>query len=447
MEDRRALAGTRVLELTVAVAAPSCGRYLAYHGAEVIKIESRANPDIARLFGSAWARTEELAPVFQDTSPYLPEMTAGKLSLGLELKHPDALAAARRLVAASDVFLTNLTAPAVRGLGLTYEELRAVRPDIVYAAMPAFGTTEGTPYYEFRGYGPNQAPLVGLDELTGYADQEPAGIATFAPPDYVAGMHAALAILSGLEQRDETGESCFLDISQLETTVAFLGPYLIDRGRGGPAPERNGNRLPWQAPCGTYPCVGDDSYVAITVDSDDAWRRLGEAAGSPGWAADERFATLAGRVDHHDEIDVAIAGWTSGLTARDAAARLQRVGVAAYPVLDHLGVFLDPQVQDRRWFDVKPCSRFGHDLFSGHPLRLHGSPPYVERAGPSAGEDTRAVLGGIGYDDAEIDRLIECGAAFTEAQPETVVRRPFADWFETFDLIDTAEPAGAAEEG
>lgn len=82
-DDLRALAGVRVFELSIAVAAPSCGRVLAYHGAEVIKVESRVNADLARMFGSAWARTEELAPVYYDTGPYLPEMSAGKLSLGL----------------------------------------------------------------------------------------------------------------------------------------------------------------------------------------------------------------------------------------------------------------------------------------------------------------------------------------------------------------------------
>ncbi len=128
-----------VVELSIAIAAPSCGRVLAFHGADVVKMESRTNPDVARLFGSAWARDID-ARLYMDTSPYLGEMNANKRSVGLELKHADGRRAALALLAEADVFVTNYSTPAVRALGLGYEDAAAVNPDIVYVAMPGFGS-------------------------------------------------------------------------------------------------------------------------------------------------------------------------------------------------------------------------------------------------------------------------------------------------------------------
>ncbi|MDH4146323.1 MAG: CoA transferase [Acidimicrobiia bacterium] len=436
MDDDRVLAGVRVFELSIAVAAPSCGRALAYHGAEVIKVESRQVPDVARLFGSAWARDAEHAAAFYDTGPYVPEMSAGKRSVGLELKEPGAIEAAYALAAQCDVFLTNYALPAVRGLGLDYPDLKAVRDDIIYVAMPGFGANPELPYYPFRAFGPNQAPLVGLDVLTGLPGEEPAGIATIAPPDYVAGLHAVMGVLSALEHRDRTGEGCRIDISQFETTVALLGPYLADNAITGAVPEPAGNRVGWAAPTGTYRCSGADRWVAISVDDDTAWAALVALTGDPA-LADPRFATLAGRRDHHGEIDGLIEGWTAAISPDEAAARLQAAGVAAYPVNDHRGVLWDPQVRDRGWFDTAPCSRFERDLFSGHPIRLTDTPARVDRAGPSMGEDTVAVLRDIaGLDQSAVDDLVARGAAFTENEPERKLRRPFDAWFEIAGLVD-----------
>ena len=183
------LDGLRVVELSIAIAAPSCGRMLAFHGADVIKLESRSNPDVVRLFGSAWAIGMDPG-LYMDTSPYLPEMCANKRSVGLDLKHPAARDAAMALIARADVFLTNYSTPAVRALGFGPDDLAAVNPRLIHVALPGFGSDAELPYYEFLAWGPNQAPLVGLDELTGYPDQPPAGIATIAPPDYFAGLHA-----------------------------------------------------------------------------------------------------------------------------------------------------------------------------------------------------------------------------------------------------------------
>jgi benzylsuccinate CoA-transferase BbsF subunit len=437
MDDDKALAGLRVFELSVAVAAPCAGRYLAFHGADVIKVESRVNPDVARMFGSAWARTEDLAPVFFDTSPYLPEMTAGKRSIGLELKDEGALAAAHQLIAGCDVFLSNFTAEALDRMGMGYDQLRVIKPDLVYVMMPGFGADPALPYFPFRAFGPNQAPLVGLDALTGYPGQEPAGIASVAPPDYVAGMHAVVSILSALEEREQSGEGSKVVISQMETTVSLLGPYLVDHALTSRSPGPSGSRISWAAPTGVYPCAGHDRHVALSVDGEEAWAGLvslvGDRLTDPGWG------TLEGRVAAHDQIDEAITTWTVTISPAEAAARLQGAGIAAYEVLDHRGVLADPQVRDRAFYQVAPSTRFGRDLFTGHPIRLSETPVGVPWAGPNMGQHTRQVLHDVGLSEAEIDALVERGAAFEERSPEVQLRRPFDQWYELIGLIGNGE--------
>lgn len=444
-DDHRVLAGLKVFELSVAVAAPCAGRYLAYHGADVVKVESRVNPDVARLFGSAWARTEEYLPLFMDTSPYLPEMTAGKRSIGLELKDTDALAAAHKLIEGCDVFLSNFTPDALERMGMSYAQLHPVNPGLIHVMMPGFGADPELPYYPFRAFGPNQAPLVGLDALTGHPGEEPAGIASVAPPDYVAGMHAVVSILSALEHRDQTGEGVSLVISQMETTVSLLGPYLVEHALTGRTPEPTGNRIPWAAPTGTYPCSGHDRWVALSVADDAQWAALvaligGDALADPAWAS------LEGRVAGHDAIDAAVGAWTAAISPAEAAARLQAAGIAAYEVLDHRGVLTDPQLRDRKVYDVAPSVRFGRDLFTGHPIRMTDTPASVPWAGPNMGQHTREILTErVGLGEAEIDALIERGAAFGERVPEMTVTRPFDHWYEIVGLV--ADEAGTGTDG
>ncbi|MCP5027602.1 MAG: hypothetical protein GY929_15100, partial [Actinomycetia bacterium] len=162
----RVLDGIRVFELGIAIASPSCGKYLAHHGAEVFKVESPTSPDVVRLIGSAWLRDdEERAFAMADSSPYVPEMNANKKSVALDLKQPGARAAAHQLLTTCDVLIANFAARVLVELELDYESVAAVKPDIIYVQLPGFGSDPTKPYYPFVAWGPNQAPLVGLEEL------------------------------------------------------------------------------------------------------------------------------------------------------------------------------------------------------------------------------------------------------------------------------------------
>ncbi len=430
------LAGLRVVELSIAIAAPSCGRMLAHFGAEVIKLESRQYPDVVRLVGAAWARTPELAPLFTETSPYLSEMNAGKRSVGLELKRPEALDAARRIIAGADVFLTNYSTPAVTDLGLGVEALRSANPRLIYVSLPGFGSQPGTPYYEYISWGPNQAPLVGLDELSGYPDQEPAGLAAFAAPDYFAGLHAFTSILTALEQRDRSGGGAWMDLSQFELTVSALGPLLLDQQLSGRNATRNGNRVSWYAPQGVYPSRGEDRWVAISVKDDRQWvalaRVLDGAAGgtgvavAEGLAGDAALGTLNGRHAAHDDLDQRISAWTASRSAEDAAARLQEVGVAAHAVQDTEAMLFDPQLREYGWYQVRPSFRFPTgDLFGGCAMRLPDTAGAWTAGAPGCGEHTVEILQSLGLSRQEIDRYLGEGIAFTPIDPDTKLKRPY----------------------
>jgi len=426
----RLLDGVKVFELGIAIASPNAGRLLAHHGADVYKIESPTSPDIVRLIGSAWLHdNEELAPVVPDSSPYVSEMNADKKSVALDLKTPEGQRAARALLAQCDVFLANIGARALGDIGLDYASVTELNPDIVYVQLPGFGSDPAAPYFPYVAWGPNQAPLVGIDDLTGHAGREPAGIATVAPPDYLSSLHAAFCVLTGLEERERTGQGVHVDISQFETTVSLLlGPFAMDHALTGRAQSRIGNRSLWYAPEGVYPCQGEERWIAISVADDKQWAALLTVA-PPEWGRDERFADGESRLANVEALDEVIAAWTLGFTNNDLATRLQGVGVAAHIVATNEDLLHDPHVMDSNWYQVRPNSRFRRDVFSGYGIHLSETPGAWERAGPSMGEHTVDVLTDVaGLEPDDVQGLVEGGTAFAMNRPDLQVNRPYEDW-------------------
>lgn len=440
----RLLDGVKVFELGIAIASPNAGRLLAHHGAEVYKLESPTSPDIVRLIGSAWLRdNEELAPATPDSSPYVSEMNADKKSVALDLKQPAAREVAYRLLEECDVFLANYGARALTEIGFDYESVKQRNPDIVYVQLPGFGSDPEAPYYSYVAWGPNQAPLVGVDDLTGFPDREPAGIATVAPPDYLSSLHAAFCVLTGLEQRDRSGEGVHVDIAQFETTVSLLlGPFAMNHALTGEVQSRIGNRSLWYAPEGVYPCRGEERWIAISAVDDRAWHGL-LSLGPPAWADDERFATNEARMANVDALDEAVAVWTVGFNNVDLAARLQAAGVAAHIVATNEDILQDDHVMQSGWYQAKPSSRFTRDLFGSFPIRLSETPGEWNRAGPSTGEHTTEVLTDVvGMTAEEVEALVDSGVAFTMDHPEVTLSRPYEDWLHILfpqDALDSRD--------
>ena len=429
--EQRPLAGVRVFELSIAIAGPTCGRYLAHFGADVIKVESPTSPDTIRSFGPFWLGQETHGrQVWVEALSLFNEFSAGKRSVGLNLKHPQGMAAARRLLEHCDVFLTNYSAPAVAGLGLDAQSMLAWKPDLIHAALPGFGSTLGLPYTDFIAWGPNQAPLVGFDDLTGWPDRPPCGIGNISYPDYASGVHAVVALLAALEYRDRHGTGQAIDLSQFEATVALLGPHVttIQQAPPPPAPTRQGNRVPWAAPQGVYPCRGTEHWLALSVHDDIQWNALCHLA-QQDWQHDPRFSSHDQRRAHHDELDALLSAWTMTHGQHELAQWLQEAGVPAAAVCQTLDLTQDKHVEERGFYVVGPSGRFACDLATGNPIRLSATPGGVSRLGPAMGEHTDAVLTELcGYTTAEVDTMVAGQAVFRMEKPDVKLTRPYLQW-------------------
>ena len=425
----RALDGVRVVECGVAIAGPLAGRYLAHLGADVIKVESRSRSAAMGARSPAWA-PPDVGLAGGDMLAGNNTFNAQKRGVGLELKSPEGRALLDRLIEQSDVFLTNFSVPAIESLEIDYAHVRAVNPDIVYVSMPGYGSGEG-PYRDYKSWGPNLSSFSGLDHLTGDPDRQPA-MTPVPLPDYIAGYHAVVAIISALLHRDRGGGGQWIDISQFESAVACLGPYIGQVALGGEEPQRNGNRSPGAAPRGVFPTRDSDRWVAVSARNDGEWRALTSAVGRPEWAGDPRFRHFEGRRAHEDELEAALAEWCASRTREEVTFALQAAGVAAAPVQDHLDHLGDPQLRARGFWRLVRHRWLDGDLIDGFPIHLEDTPARVERASPALAEHNAGILGGLANLGADqIEELAAAGAVSPPADPppgETTLERPYFPW-------------------
>jgi crotonobetainyl-CoA:carnitine CoA-transferase CaiB-like acyl-CoA transferase len=414
----RPLDGVRVLEFGMAVAGPTTGRYLAAYGADVVKVESPTRPDVLRMFPSSAVPAGTDPRVAFDTSAMFGSFNSNKRSVGVDLTTDEGRELVRRMYEVADVVVSNMSAPVLPDLGLGYDVARERNAGIIFCSLPGFGNTPSR-YFDYRSYGPNLGPLCGLDDLTGWPDRAPSGIGSCSYPDYVAASHAALAILTALLDRDVSGEGQFIDISQFESTVSVIGPFVMEASGGVRRRTRAGNCVDDAAPHGVYPARGHDRWVAISVRDDTAWRGLCSLAG-------EQPFTSRGRHDVHDD---EIAAWTRTMGAAELAHRLQSRGVPAGMVQDNADLLSDPHLEDRAFFTVAPHLRLGADLSVGLPMKLLGTPAEVRRAAPALGQDTDAVLAElVGLDEDERSRLHAAGVIASAPPHDLPLRRPYASW-------------------
>ena len=398
------LAGVRVVEFTLALAGAKTVQFWANYGAEVIKVESRTHID--------FMRTEEPRPPGMEgpnVSQRWNSVHGDSLGITLNMNRPAGRALALRLVATADVVLDNLVTGVMERWGLGYEALRAARDDIVVLSMPVMG--QGGPRSGFRGFGPGIQAIAGITAISGAPGFPPAAWAT-PYPDFASNpYHASAALLAALHYRNRTGKGQFIDLSQYEATIQFAAPQLMEWTINRRLPERLGNRMPGMVPHGVYRCRGDDRWVAIAVQDDQEWLGLCDAMGTPAWANDERFATLAGRMEHEDELDELLEAWTRGRTAEEVMLRLQWHGVAAGVVQSMEDMLRDPQMQSRGALQPLDHPEAGRWLYPTPAFQLSRTPYRLRRPAPLLGEHTRAVFRDlVGVSDDELTALEADGA-------------------------------------
>lgn len=396
------LEGVRVADFTWVWAGPFCTLQLAHLGAEVIRVESSVRPCVTRML-PPWPEGQPGL----NRSGYFNQYNQGKYSLALDLKLPEAVAVAKDLVRHCDIVCENFAAGVMDRLGLGYEELRAVRPDIIMISMSGYGATG--PESGYVSYGPAQVPLSGLSSLTGYRGYPPMHVGV-SYGDPTAGLHAAFAALAALWHREQTGEGQFIDLSQWETTIAVIPEGIIEYAWHGMQPERNGNRDPVMVPHGIFRCAGEQRWVAIAARDDAEWKQLARAIGRDDLANDESLASLTGRLRAVDEIELAIEQWTTQHSPQEVTAILQSAGVAAFPCYDSRDLAEDQHLRAEGFFVELDHPEVGRKLHLGIPWKLSATPCSIRRPAPLLGEHTDYVLGTIlGYDRKRIDELRDSG--------------------------------------
>jgi benzylsuccinate CoA-transferase BbsF subunit len=333
-------------------------------------------------------------------------LNVGKLGLTLNLKHPEGVGLAQRLIGWADAVAENFAPRAMRGFGLDYGSLAAEKPDLVMISSCLQGQTG--PHKDYPGFGGQGSALGGYNTLTGWPDREPIGpYGTIT--DSLAPRFVATALAAGLLYRRRTGGGVHLDVSQVEAAVYSLSPWVADFDVNGHAGIRQGNRSDRFAPHGAFRCAGDDRWVAVACWDDDDWSRLTDIIGVDD-ATRKRLATLESRRSEIDEVERLVTSFTESRTALAVAEALQAVGVEAVPVADLGDAASDPQLAHRGHFVTlnHPC--MGECGYERNGFRLSDAPAGYERTSPLLGEHNEMVLGEIlGLDAAEQARLLEEG--------------------------------------
>ncbi len=400
--NRAPLKGIRVADFTWVWAGPHCTLQLANLGAEVIRVETSTRICVTRML-----------PPFADfqmgpnRSGYFNQYNQGKKSLALDMKRPEALDVAKRLCAASDVVVENFAAGVMDRMGLGYDVLRALKPDVIMIALSGYGATG--PDHDKVSYGPAQVPLSGMSSLTGYKDFPPMHVG-ISYGDPTGGLHGAVAVLAALMHRARTGEGQYIDLSQWETSIAVLGQGVLAETLGTGAPARDGNRDPGMAPHDVFHADGEDRWIAITVEDDAAWVRFAACIGRPELATDPRFATLAARKRNEDAVDEIGTAWTSARSPEDATAALQAARIPAYTSSRNKDLFESTHLQARGFFVEHDHPEAGRRPHAGVPWRMTTNESRVRAAAPCLGADTDQVLRDVcGYDTAAIAALRAAG--------------------------------------
>ncbi len=386
------LDGVRVVDLSRVLAGPFSTQLLADLGADVIKVEALPGGDPIRRQGG----------MRDGFSWYFAGFNRNKRSITLDLRSDDGKAVLRRLIGKADVLVENFRPAVLEKMGLGFEALKAIKPDIIVCSISGYGKTG--PYRDRPSFDFIAQAMSGFMSGTGHPDGEPLRA---GPPisDLIAGLYGALAVAAALHRRDRTGQPEQIDISLLDSLVSFASYFGANYFATGEPMTRNGNDHPVVAPYGLFSAADGD--VAIAPANDQIYERLVDALELPELRQDPDFRTNELRVRNRARIN-AIVGARLKEQSRDVwIEKLNAAGVPCGRVLTYPEVFADPQILAREMvLEVEHPGR-GPVRMMGFPMKLKEAPCEVRRPAPELGADTETILEGLGYDEAEIERFRE----------------------------------------
>ena len=384
----RPLHGLKVLDFTATVAGPTVTRLLSDFGATVIKIESDARPDPSRT------STPYVGKAGLNSSLYFPFSNSSKYSFGIDMNKPGASRFVKKyLVPWADLVVDSFAPGVMEKWGLAYEDIAEISPKTILARICFVG--HDGPLRNLKGFGNNASALSGVSYLTAWKDGPPLG-PYMAYGDHLTAYYTLAAILAALDHRERTGKGHHIQISILESILSLLAPAFLEYDVRGNARTPVGNWDDHAAPHGVYPCLGQDEWCAIAVNTHEEWQALGKIINEP-WAIASRFASFEDRREHQSELDQLLGQWTAAWNKKKLMDRLQKASIPAGAVQSQRDIFHDPQLKHRRHFARLKHPELGWHYTHTSAFRLSDAEGLPVRCAPLLGEHTfficKEVLG------------------------------------------------------
>lgn len=399
MSEHRALENLTILDLSRVLAGPFCTMMLADMGANVIKIEVPGSGDDTRAY-----------PPFRQNnrgereSLYFANINRNKKGITLNLKTPEGKEIFKRLVKKADVVLENYRPGVMDKLGLGYEVLKEINPQIIYAAISGFGSYG--PYSQRPGYDILAQAMGGMMAITGPKNGEPTRAGS-ALGDILGGLHGAIGILAAVNARTITGRGQRVDISLMDSVIAATENTALKYLESGEIPPRMGNRYAAVSPYDAFCCK--DGKVIIAAGNQRLYEKLcTEVLKRPDMIEDPRFADMPGRLANQDAIKEVIEGVIKDMTMQEAADFVLSKGIPAGPIMDIAQILADSHVKAREMFVDMEHPTLGHMTVNGCAVKLMDTRPKVRTPAPGLGQNNEEIYGGLlGFSKEELGALKE----------------------------------------
>lgn len=392
------LSGIRVLDFTHYISGPYCSQILSDHGADVIKIE-RIEGEVGRMAG----------PFHEETSLYFAAQNRNKRGLSIDLKSDHGREIIHRLVKTADLLVTNYGAGVPERLGIDYQTISEINPQISMVHLTGFGLTG--PYKNYGAYDGTIQAMSGLAGLTGHLDGPPTNVG-FYIADHLSGLQAAMGAMLALLHKERTGRGKYVDVSMLDGMISLLGYHFSEVMLKGIEPRRIGNRDPL-AFCNTYPTK--DGYIFIAPAAQHMWEKLCRIIGKNEWLnSDSPFNSKEGRMANRDVLEKMLSEWTIQYTKEEVFQLLQNAGIASGPVNTLMDIINDPQIKDRNMVRKMNMGEQSDAVFvTGVPIKINDTNAQKFSPPPEIGAHSVEILAELGYSKEEIERYLSLGIVST----------------------------------
>ncbi len=389
------LSGLKVVDLSRFIAGPYCTMKLGDMGAEVIKVETPNKGDDSRELGP---------PFLEGESAYYLSFNRSKKSITLNLREQDAREILQRLIAEADIFVENFRIGVTAKMGLTYEDVKKIKEDIIYCSITGYG--HNSPYREKPSFDVMIQGEAGLMSITGFPDGPPQRLGV-AIADVLGGFHAVEGILLALLAKNKNGQGQFVDVSLMDSIIAILtyqaGNYLAT----GKAPNRVGNRHPMITPYESFETK--DGYVIFAVGNQRLWESFVEALGKPELNDDSRFVDMKSRNQHPAELKAIIEELTRQKSTEQWVEIMETSGVPCGRIRTIDQVLTDPHVKIREMVVEQEHPLAGTIKLIGVPTKLSLTPGAITMPPPTLGQHTDEILSNLGYNADKIAAWREKG--------------------------------------